>query len=50
MVSDSPLVVNVVENSPADKSGIMPGDILKKINGVSIGNLTLPELKLKFLW
>ena len=48
MVSDSPLVVNVVENSPADKSGIMPGDILKKINGVSIGNLTLPELKLMF--
>ena len=48
MTSGSPVVINVVDNSPAEKSGILPGDVLKRVNGINIyNNITLPELELK---
>lgn len=48
------LVSSVIPNSPAQKSGIMPGDILLSINGQEIGDVldyqfyaTYPKLTIK---
>jgi len=43
---ESVIVISVADESEAKNSGILPGDVLKKINDVPILNKTLPEIKI----
>ena len=44
MVDDDIKIVSPFKNSPAEKAGLKPGDIIKKVDGKSITGLTLPEV------
>ncbi len=45
------LVINYIrKDSPADRAGLMPGDILLKINDQNVYNYTLEELEKRFFY
>lgn len=49
MVGDTALIQKVFKDSPAEKAGLLAGDILSKIDGVSIKGLSADEIKEKVL-
>ena len=49
MIGDNAMVEKVFINSPAEKAGIISGDIITKVDGVSIDGLTSDEIKEKVL-
>jgi carboxyl-terminal processing protease len=44
MKDNLPIVIKIMKNSPAQRAGILPGDIFKKIDGISIEKIQLLEL------
>ena len=42
---DSNLITRVFKDSPAEKSGVLPGDIIKKVDGQDIASLSSDEIK-----
>lgn len=45
IIGDAPLIEKVFKDSPAEKAGILPGDILYKIDGNSVEGLSTDEIK-----
>ena len=45
MIGDNPLVEKVFNNSPAEKAGILPGDIIHKIDGELVEGLSTDDVK-----
>jgi len=45
MKDDIALIERVFANSPAEKAGLLPGDIIEAVDGVSIHGLTTDEIK-----
>ena len=47
---DRIVICYIRKNSPADRAGLMEGDVLLKINGESVYNYRLDELEKKFFY
>lgn len=43
-VADKIIIANIIEDSPAQKSGILVGDIIKEINGHEISGMALEDI------
>lgn len=48
-ISEGVLITNVLANSPAEKAGLLPGDIIGKVDGICVIGLPLEEVTPKII-
>ncbi len=44
---DQPIIIQPIENSPAERAGIRPGDLIMKVDGNDMRGVTVDELRLR---
>jgi carboxyl-terminal processing protease len=45
--NEQPLIVQPIEDSPAERAGLRPGDLILKVNGEDVHGVTVEELRAK---
>ena len=45
--NEQPLIVQPIEDSPAERAGLRPGDLILKVNGEDVHGVTVEELRTK---